>query len=153
MSLIFKNLFVKMKLLLIIILLLVSGCISQEINTVDIISGNSTYVINVEMADEPQEWSRGLMFRSSLEKDSGMLFVFDDSSERRFWMKNTLIPLDIIFISNDMTIVNIEYAVPCKNDPCITYKSNGDAKYVLEVNGNYTQKHGVKKGDDVYFNR
>jgi len=106
-------------------------------------------VIDVEIADAPEERSKGLMFRESLKKNEGMLFVYEDSKIRSFWMKNTLIPLDIIFISEDFRIINIEVAVPCEEDPCRTYDSLKDVKYVLEVNKGYSMEKGIESGDFV----
>ena len=105
--------------------------------------------IDVEIAKTPEELSRGLMNRATLPENGGMLFVFSDSAPRAFWMKNTLIPLDIIFISSDTKITNIEHALPCKADPCPLYRSRGNAMYVLEVNGGFSQTHGISEGDDV----
>ncbi len=100
--------------------------------------------VSVEIADSPEEWGRGLMFRESL--DGGMLFVFPDEKERVFWMKNTKIPLDIIFISSDMRVVSIVTAVPCTEDPCSTYPSKVPAKYVVEVNAGFADKNGITEG-------
>lgn len=105
--------------------------------------------IFVEVADSPEERSHGLMYRTNMPMDQGMLFIFDEESERSFWMKNTLIPLDIIFIDSDYTIVNIENAIPCEEDPCELYSSEKPAKYVIEVIGGYTENYGISKGDKV----
>ena len=64
-------------------------------------------------------------------------------------MKNTLIPLDMIFISKESEIVDIKYAVPCREDPCAKYSPAKPAKYVLEVNGNFTIKNSIKIGDKI----
>ena len=93
------------------------------------------------------------MFREKLNENDGMLFVFDDESYLAFWMKNTLIPLDIIFIDENYGIVDIKNAVPCKEDPCALYKSLKPAKYVLEVNTNFTAKNKIKVGDKVIINQ
>ena len=105
--------------------------------------------VSVEVADNFEEHSKGLMFRESLPEDSGMLFVFQDNQPRTFWMKNTLIPLDIIFIDSDFLITNITQAVPCKEDPCSYYKSEGGAKYVLEVNQGFSENHGLKSSSKI----
>ena len=120
-----------------------SSC-SKESHVV--INGNK---INVEIADEPQEQSLGLMHRQVLEENRGMLFIFDNAQIRNFWMKNTLIPLDMLFISKDLVIVDIIEAKPCKEDPCSIYSSKNPAKYVLEVNKGYSDKKGVHTGDKV----
>jgi uncharacterized membrane protein (UPF0127 family) len=104
----------------------------------------------VEIADDPFEWADGLMFRESLAPDAGMLFVFGDERVRSFWMKNTLIPLDMLFVAADLTIVDIvEGAVPCEADPCPLYTSGAPAQWALEVNGGFVQDHGIRIGDAV----
>src|SRR3989344_1872990 len=88
-----------------------------------------------------------------LNENDGMFFVFENEQERTFWMKNTLIPLDIIFIGNNFEIVDIKNAVPCKGEPCALYKSSKPAKYVLEVNGDQTAKRGIMIGDKITLNK
>ena len=110
-------------------------------------------VIWVEVADSAVERQKGLMFRESLLVNNGMLFIFEEEQEIAFWMKNTLIPLDMLFIDKDLEIVYIEKgAQPCKADPCQTYPSSRPAKYVLEVNAGYTEIHGINIGDIVEIN-
>jgi uncharacterized membrane protein (UPF0127 family) len=89
------------------------------------------------------------MFREKLNENEGMLFVFDDEKYETFWMKNTLIPLDIIFIDKNFKIISIENAVPCKREPCTLYKSAKPAEYVLEVNENFTIRNKIKSGDTM----
>jgi len=79
-----------------------------------------------------------------------MLFIFDDESEKAFWMKNTLIPLDMVWISNDLEIAAVAKNVPpCKTDPCPSYSSEVSVKYVLEVNAGLAEELGWKVGDKV----
>lgn len=132
--------------ILIIILLVVNGCNNENYIIID--NGDEEIKVNVEIADDDSERSRGLMFRENLEENSGMLFVFEDEDYYGFWMKNTLIPLDMIFISNDLEIVDIKYAVPC-DDECINYTPKEKAKYVLEVNGNFTIENNISVGNKV----
>ncbi|VVB80979.1 putative ACR [uncultured archaeon] len=99
---------------------------------------------SVEVAQTQQEKARGLMFRESMPDNHGMLFVFDKSGPLSFWMKNTLIPLDMVFIDGNMTVVDVKTAVPCKADPCASYKSSG--MYVLEINAGLAEKYGIKNG-------
>ncbi len=106
--------------------------------------------VTVEIARDPYSWGKGLMFRDSLPKDSGMLFIFPNEDKRSFWMKNTLIPLDMIFITADKKIVTIQKnATPCKTLLCPQYASTEKAMYVLEVNGGFADAHGVREGDVV----
>ena len=110
---------------------------------------DSGAVFNVEVAKTDQEKSKGLMFREQMPKDDGMLFFFDDESPKTFWMKNTLLPLDMIFIDADMVVVEIKANVPpCKEDPCPTYESE-PAKYVLEINGGVAEKKNINIGDKI----
>lgn len=99
---------------------------------------------DVEIAQTSEERAKGLMFRESMPENYGMLFVFDDDAPRSFWMKNTLIPLDMIFIDGNMTVVDVKNAVPCKEDPCSTYSAHG--KFVLEINAGLAEKNGIRAG-------
>jgi len=95
----------------------------------------------IELARSPAEQSKGLMFRESLSQNHGMLFIFDEESPKTFWMKNTLIPLDMIFLDGNMMVVEIKANIlPCKADPCPTYPSEKPAKYVLELNAGSAEK-------------
>lgn len=117
-----------------------------------IISENESFSFNVEIADEPAEREKGLMFRKNLDEDSGMFFIFDDAKILNFWMKNTYIPLDIIFIDENFKIINIaENAEPCieKDVVCPGYSSQLPAKYVLEISAGRAQKLGIKPSDEV----
>jgi len=102
--------------------------------------------VAVEVADNYEALQRGLMFRTNLSENSGMLFVFPDESPRVFWMKNTLIPLDMIHISENGTVVDIIMATPCAHDPCPTYPSTKASKYILEVNAGFATNHGILIG-------
>jgi uncharacterized protein len=105
--------------------------------------------VSVEVANTPFSRARGLMERESLEPDAGMLFVFESEGEHPFWMKNTLIPLDIIWVDEEHTIVHIANAIPCGKDPCPTYNPGEKAKYVVEVNAGYTSQKNIKVGDRI----
>ena len=108
--------------------------------------------IIVEIADTNSARARGLMFRKELGQDRGMLFVFEQEDFHSFWMKNTLIPLDMIWISESKKIVYyVENAVPCKKDPCESYIPFQKAKYVLELKGGSSDKIGLVEGDKVLF--
>lgn len=110
---------------------------------------SSAAVITAEIADTEQARATGLMNRTALGENEGMFFVFPQPGVQDFWMKNTLIPLDMIFISDDLSIVKIRHAFPCVGDPCQTYSSAEPAKYVLEVNGNLTEVYGIEEGSKI----
>jgi uncharacterized membrane protein (UPF0127 family) len=104
----------------------------------------------IELAITPAEQSRGLMYRDQLDPDRGMLFVFQTERIYPFWMKNTLIPLDIIWIDNNLTVVHIEEnAQPCSPLSCSMITPDHEAKYVLEINGGLVDRIALGIGDDV----
>ena len=88
---------------------------------------------NVEVAKTQEQRQQGLMLRESLEEGSGMLFLFEESGFHAFWMKNTLIPLDVIWISEDMKVVDVQTLQPCRVEECQSFVPSKKAKYVLEV--------------------
>jgi uncharacterized membrane protein (UPF0127 family) len=103
----------------------------------------------VEIAITPQQMEKGLMNRKELPTDRGMLFWFGgDEDERGFWMKNTLIPLDMLFIKADGTILTIKTGQPLDET---TIYSDGPVAAVFEINGGLSQKWGIKPGDTVHF--
>ncbi|HXC50512.1 MAG TPA: DUF192 domain-containing protein [Candidatus Limnocylindrales bacterium] len=113
--------------------------------TVHAASGDAP--VTVELALNHEEQARGLMYRTELAEGSGMLFVFDNEAERTFWMSNTPIPLDIIYIRGDGTIVSIASNTTPYSEKQIP--SRGAARYVLEVPGGWAARHGVKSGDKL----
>jgi uncharacterized protein len=107
-------------------------------------------MVNAESASTPAELETGLMNRTFLNENSGMLFVFPTEQKQSFWMKNMRIPLDIVFITEDMHVLNIYQSVPpCSADPCVSYASNAPIKYALEVNAGLSAQHGITIGDTV----
>ena len=110
---------------------------------------NDEIKVNVEVADTSEKRATGLMFREVLDEESGMLFVFQWQDYYSFWMKNTLIPLDMIWISEDMEIVDIQQTEPCKENPCSSYKPNAPGKYVLEVNQGFASRNNIEIGDKI----
>jgi len=106
----------------------------------------------VEIADTLEKHAQGLMNRERLNSESGMLFIFDTESKRSFWMKNTLIPLDIIWIDENKKVVFIKHdAEPCKTEKCKTFGPNKNAKYVLEINGGLANKIELTEEDVLEF--
>ncbi|HLD71612.1 MAG TPA: DUF192 domain-containing protein [Candidatus Peribacteraceae bacterium] len=100
----------------------------------------------VEFARTDAEHQRGLMGRTELARNAGMIFVFDDEKNRAFWMKNTVLPLDIIYFDQDGKYVSSTTMQPCTKDPCPSYVSEGTAQYALEVNAGIVQKSGIGQG-------
>ncbi len=107
--------------------------------------------INAEIADTPEKRERGLMYREGLKKDEGMLFVFPEENYYSFWMKNMKFPIDIIWIDGDYRIVHMERdAQPCL-DLCRSYSPKEKAKYVLEVEVNFTARNSIGVNSTVNF--
>ncbi len=103
----------------------------------------------VEYARTPEEHMRGLMFRSSMPENHGMLFVFTDKEPRTFWMKNTLIPLDMVFLDENMAVVEVKSNIPpCNIEPCPTYTSI-PAQYVFEINAGLAEKNNIVAGSKI----
>jgi uncharacterized protein len=107
--------------------------------------GGETAVI-AEIADTPTEWEVGLMNRKELAKHSGMLFVFAAERPMTFWMKNTLIPLDILFFDSQKRFISAQAMEPCTADPCAVYSSARPGLYALEVPAGFTSRLGVGEG-------
>jgi uncharacterized membrane protein (UPF0127 family) len=111
----------------------------------------STPTIPVELAVEPAHREHGLMYRTDLGSDAGMLFSWKDSEQRSFWMHNTCLPLDMLFLGRDGTIVGILEQVPPMNDEVRTVPC--PAAHVLEVNAGWSRAHGVRPGQKVRIER
>jgi uncharacterized membrane protein (UPF0127 family) len=107
-------------------------------------SGGKSLPVQVEVADTDAKRERGLMFRKELADGRGMLFLFDEEGEHAFWMKDTLIPLDLIFVDSSGKITGIiAQARPLD----LQTRSGGPSRMVLEVPGGWAAAHGVKAGD------
>lgn len=107
--------------------------------------------IDIEIADTPAERTQGLMYRRYLPPDAGMLFIFESSGPLSFWMKNTYIPLDIIFISETKAIVSIAKNTTPLSEGLIP--SGKAAMYAVEVNAGFCDRHAITQGDTVDFTR
>ncbi|MBN1915517.1 DUF192 domain-containing protein [Candidatus Dojkabacteria bacterium] len=121
---------------------------ASKLSTVHL--GEDQITIKVEIADSSKEWTNGLMNRNYLPSDHGMLFVFPDENIRSFWMKDTYIPLDIIYINSEKEIIDIYESVEPLNEEK-SYTSKSGAKYVLEVNGGFVKKNDIREGMRIYF--
>ena len=108
--------------------------------------------IEVEVGTTSMQRAIGLMHREYMAANRGMLFVFEQEAIQRVWMKDTLIPLDILFISSQGEIVSIlKNVVPCIKSPCDIYKSEGSAKYMLEINAWMSDRENIKTGQKLLF--
>jgi uncharacterized protein len=153
-------------------LLVLSGCVgggfgsdggNQGTHTTTKVKGtvNATFVteenrttVNLEVANSPEERERGLMYRESLAKNHGMVFVFEAPAVQSFWMKNTLIPLDMVFVSENGTVLNVEHAdtQPNASDSELrSYQSDGEAKYVVEMRRGFADRVGIEPGTKLVF--
>jgi uncharacterized protein len=110
---------------------------------------NRELTFQVDVADTPAKREVGLQYRQNLAADRGMIFLFPSESHHSFWMKNTPIPLDMIFISSDQKIVGIvEQAIPFSTD---SRSVPASSQFVLEINGGLAGRYGVKVGDSIKF--
>ena len=106
----------------------------------------------VEIADTAEKKRVGLMNRKYLDPDSGMLFIFDQAGIYNLWMKNTLIPLDMVWIDESNKVIFIkENAEPCKTEQCESFGSDEKALYILEINGGLVEEIELKIWDEVEF--
>ncbi len=109
------------------------------------------HTYRVEIADDDAERARGLMYRDSMDADAGMLFLFESQQPQAFWMKNTRIPLDILYFDQQWKLVGWSLNTPpCSlGDRCPSYPSQAPARYVLELNAGTTERIGAQVGDTL----
>ncbi|WP_458209511.1 DUF192 domain-containing protein [Haladaptatus sp. NG-SE-30] len=125
----------------------------ENVSAAFVTDGNRTSV-TLEVANSGDERASGLMFRKSLPEQHGMVFVFDSAASRTFWMKNTLIPLDIIFVSANGTVINVAHADPQPNasdSELRRYSSDAPAKYVVEMEQGFANRTGIEPGTKLVF--
>jgi len=119
-------------------------------------TADHTYELTVEVAETPEEQERGLMYRTHLDPDRGMVFIFSRPTDAGFWMKNTRIPLSIAFFDRNGRILRIMQMDPCelppeKADECPVYYPRVVYIGALEVNQGWFREHGVREGDSISF--
>jgi uncharacterized protein len=131
-------------------LFLLLSCQNKTGPTVEIITQNQKSVwVTVEIADTPDTEEQGLMYRESLPENAGMLFFMPNEKIQNFWMKNTKVPLDIIFIFSDWKIGGfVEHTQPYSE---ANISIDKPTKYVLEVNAGFCKKHGIQPGDKIIY--
>ncbi len=122
-----------------------------ELAFIDSASNAVKSAIDIQIADNDFDRELGLMFRKSMEETQGMLFIFPIDTIQNFWMRNTYIPLDMIFVNSKDKIVTIQHATKTLSDQ--TYASTAPAMYVIEVSLGYTDKYKIKTGDKISWKR
>lgn len=131
------------------LLLVLAGCASAGGHWVEV--GGQRY--EVEIADSDASRAQGLMFRDSMPANHGMLFIHDYEEPQAYWMKNTRIPLDILYFDTGRKLVSQQRDVPpCSaGDACPIYPSNAPARYVLELNAGQAAKLKLQDGSEIRF--
>lgn len=112
-------------------------------------NGDSLSTVDVAVADDESERNTGLMNINNLPEDKGMLFIFNDEKPRSFWMANTPLPLDIIFVDADSSIIRIHHSTRPYDET--NYSSGKPAKFVVEVNAGYCVSHDIFEGGHIAF--
>ncbi len=136
---------------LLLLTVLLGACAHPSVVTVTLPDG---FEVSARVADTPKMHEKGLMFVTELPENEGMLFVFDEEDELVFWMKNTLIDLDMIFIDGEKTVTSVAAEMPHSYtytpDDQVAY-AGGWGKYVLELASKTAARHGVKEGSTLSF--
>lgn len=112
-------------------------------------TGDDSVLIDVEIADDEEHRRVGLMNRTSLAPDAGMVFVFFEETTTSFWMKDTLIPLSVAFFGEDGKIIDIQDMDPCTKEPCPTFGPDAPYRGALEVNQGAFDRWKVSVGDQL----
>jgi uncharacterized membrane protein (UPF0127 family) len=134
---------------LFILAIAILGCARGPCVTIVAPDGKTRAIVSVEIADTPSEREVGLMYRKSLDAGTGMLFVFASPSDLKFWMRNTEIPLDMIFADASGRVVGIVANAEPYSDKEIGV--DGLSQYVLEVNGGFAAQNSITRGDRLDF--
>jgi uncharacterized membrane protein (UPF0127 family) len=127
---------------------------NSTVEAVFLENGTEIASLELEVSDSDEEREKGLMNRSSLEPGTGMLFVWNSSEKRSFWMKNTYIPLDMIFLEDDRTVLNIKEADPepdTEVEELEVYQSDGPAQYVIETHQGFSENRSIEEGTKISF--
>lgn len=122
-----------------------------ELAFVDAATQDTLQQIDIEIAEDRAAQAQGLMYRSSMQEDHGMLFPYPQAQPLSFYMKNMKMSIDIIFVDADRRIVTIHQAVMPYSEKSLP--SGEDAQYVVEVNAGFTSRHGIEEGDLITFER
>ncbi|MFH1359694.1 MAG: DUF192 domain-containing protein [Candidatus Omnitrophota bacterium] len=131
-------------------LLILTSCHKATESTNRVCLGGRCF--EVELARKPKDMIRGLQFRTSLGGNEGMLFIFPTEGVHEFWMKDTLIPLDMVWLDKNKRVIEVvRDRPPCLKEPCPVFGPRAYSKYVLEVNAGTMQPLGVESGDQAVF--
>lgn len=122
-----------------------AGCGTSSL-TLHSPDGVTSVTVKVEVADSAKEREKGLMNRTSMDPDAGMLFAFPEPQMLKFWMKNTKLPLDIFFFDDTGSFVSYAAMEPCEEDPCPTYQSAALSSFALETNKGFRETHKIGVG-------
>jgi uncharacterized membrane protein (UPF0127 family) len=120
------------------------GC---DTHTIEILAGSDKQTFSIEVANDPAEQAQGLMFRPSLPENAGMLFIFEPPRPANFWMRNTMIPLDMIFIDATGKVESIAERTDPYSEQISSSRSN--VRAVLEINGGLSRRLDIRPGDQV----
>lgn len=134
---------------LVVVALALLGCARGPCVTIVAPDGTTRATVAIEVANTNEQRQRGLMFRKHLDDNAGMIFVFPNSAPRNFWMHNTDIPLDMIFADSSFRVIGIAANAAPQTDTL--RGGDGPSQYVLEVNGGFCAKNGIKAGDRFQF--
>lgn len=132
--------------------LMLAGCnwlVSEDdVREIALNTSTGEHTFTVEIADDKDSRTLGLMHRDSLDDEKGMLFIYEEERTPAFWMKNMQIPIDIIFMDKDFTVVDyFENVPPCEEEPCERYMPASKSQYILEVTAGTSSKIVLEKGD------
>jgi hypothetical protein len=134
-------------LILPVVFFLLFGCLAPALRTTNVTINDIK--LTVWIADTQKARETGLMGVQRINENEGMLFVYEKPGEYAFWMKNTLMPLDLIFVSNDTKIISIQHMEPCATEPCKIYAPSAEILYAIEVNGGFAQRNNMTVGQTV----
>lgn len=159
-----KDKFITAALLVAVTAIITTGLITQETEeqlgkdkvNATFQTGNQEAWAVLEVANNETEKAEGLMNRTNLGEHEGMLFNYTEEDLRGFWMKNTLIPLDMIFLNEEREVINVETAYPEPNtsdEDLKRYRSERPAKYVIEVNAGFAENYSITEGTEVNWRR
>ena len=128
--------------------------VERTVNATFLVEDGENVTVSLMVADEPSERQSGLMHREELANRTGMVFVYEEAQQVSFWMKNTLVPLDMIFVGPDKTVLNVQHARTQPDAPTSeleSYPSDGKAKYVVELPRGFANRTGVGPETELVF--